>query len=304
MRLSKYHLAIIAVIITNLIWGASPPIFKWALTDIPPFTFAFFRFFLASLLLLPFSLHHLMISRQAFLKLSLLAFLGFFLQISLLLFGLSLSPSLNAPIIISSAPIFLIFGSFFMLHERVRTKTAIGTLVSLLGVLVIVLRPLFDNGFDGNIIGNFLFILTTLSMVLYTLLLKEYNLPYSARTITFWLFALASMIFFPFFLWETSSMQVMEIFTYRAILGILFGAIGTSVLAYLLYNAAITHIKASDIGIFLYIDPLVTALIAVPLLGEKITILYLLGSIFVFVGIFIAEGRIHYHPFYKLKMRS
>ena len=178
---------------------------------------------------------------------------------------------------------------------------AIGTAISLIGIFIVVLRPLIDNGFDSGIIGNMLFILATLSFVLYTLLLREYDLPYRATTLTFWMFAIATAIFFPFFLWESSSTNVLSQLTFQGILGILFGAIFTSVIAYVLYNFAIKKIKMSEIGIFLYIDPIITALIAVPLLGEKITVLFLLGSLFVFLGIFVAEGRIHYHPFHRLR---
>lgn len=301
MRLHKFQLAILAIICTNLIWGASHPIFKWALEDIPPFTLAFFRFFIASLILLPFTIHHLKISHSALLRLSLLSFLGFFLHIALLLFGLKLSSSVNAPIIASSAPIFLIIGSFFMLKEKIKVKTAIGTLISLFGVIIVVLQPLLNNGFDSSIIGNILFILATLSLVLYTLLLKEYNLPYSSRTITFWMFALSTLIFFPFFLWESSFNPVVAVFTYKGIFAILFGAIFTSVIAYVFYNYAIKRVHTSEVGVFLYIDPIVTALIAIPLLGERITPLFLLGSFFVFLGIFIAEGRLQYHPIHKLR---
>ena len=301
MKLYKFQLTIVAIIITNIIWGASHPIFKWALEDIPPFTLAFFRFFFPSLILLPFTFHQLKITHTAFLKIALLSFLGFFLHISLLLFGLNLSSSINAPIIASSAPIFLIIGSYLLLKEKIKTKVAIGTIVSLLGVIIVVLRPLIDNGFDSGIIGNLLFILATLSLVLYTLLMKEYQLPYKSSTITFWMFAVATTIFFPFFLWETSASPIINSLTYQGIIGILFGALFTSVVAYVLYNYAIKRVNANEIGIFLYIDPVITALIAVPLLDEKITPLFLLGSFFVFLGIFVAEGRIHYHPFHKLR---
>lgn len=301
MKLNKLHLAIVAIIVTNLIWGASVPLFKWSLQDVPPFTFAFLRFFLASLILLPFTFHHLKISSKALLQLTLLAFLGFFLHISLLLFGLTLSSSLNAPIIASSAPIFLIIGGFFLLHEKIKIKTAIGTLISLIGICIVVLRPLIDTGFDSSIVGNILFILSTLTLVLYTLLLREYNLPYRATTITFWMFAIATAIFFPFFLWESGSSNVLSQLTFQGIAGILFGAIFTSVIAYVFYNFAIKRVPTNEIGVFLYIDPIVTALIAVPLLGEKITTLFIIGSIFVFLGIFVAEGRLHYHPLQKFK---
>jgi len=39
---------ILAIIIAEVIWGAAPPIFKYSLQEVPPFTLAFIRFFTAS----------------------------------------------------------------------------------------------------------------------------------------------------------------------------------------------------------------------------------------------------------------
>jgi len=41
--------------------------------------------------------------------------------------------------------------------------------------------------------------------------------------------------------------------------------------------------------------------VAVPLLHETITGTYVLGAVLVFFGIFIAEGRLNYHPLQKLR---
>ena len=52
-----YMNPVIALIIANIIWGAAAPIFKLALTNIPPFTLGFIRFFFAGSILLPIMLH-------------------------------------------------------------------------------------------------------------------------------------------------------------------------------------------------------------------------------------------------------
>ena len=171
-----------------------------------------------------------------------------------------------------------------------------GTGVSLVGVLIIILRPLLDDGVNGAIIGNVLLVFSTLSFVVYTLLLKEFKLHYSSQTITFWLFAIATVLFFPFFLWENATTDIFTILDLRGLIGILFGAVFTSVLAYGFYNFAIRRIATNEVGIFLYIDPVIAVLIALPLLGETITKSFIVGSILVFLGIYIAERRIHYHP--------
>lgn len=299
MKLSKIQLAIVALIITNIIWGAAPPIFKWSLKNIDPFTFAFYRFFLSTLILLPFTIHKIKVSHHDFLRLILLSFIGFFLHISLFLFGLKLTSSISFPIIMSSAPVFLILGSVLLLKEKILPRTVTGTFVSLIGVLIVILLPYLREGFDGEIIGNILYVFSAISFVCYTLLLKEYKLNYSSVTVTFWLFAIATVLFFPFFLWESAGKNPGSIIDTPAAIGILFGAVFVSVVAYLLFNVAIKRVVVNEIGVYLYIDPIVTAVIAFYLLGETISFPFLVGALMVFLGIFITEKRIHYHPFHK-----
>lgn len=299
MKFTKSHAAVLALIGANIIWGASPPIFKWALDAIPPFTFIFIRFLLASLMLLPFTIHDLRIKRSDIPKVIALAFVGFTLHIPTIFLGLTLAPSINVSIISSSAPIVLLIGSYFMLKERLKKKTLFGTMLGLSGILLIILMPVIEKGFVGEIVGNLLFIVSMISFSLYTILMKEFKLPYSPKTLTFWIFAFATISFFPMYLFESQGAPLH--IPLQGLIGILFGAIFTSNLAYMLFNFAVSHIHANEVGVFLYIDPIVTVLVAVPLLGEEITLTFLLGALLVFSGIFIAEGRLHYHPFHKLR---
>lgn len=300
MRFSKYQLAVLALIGTNIIWGASSPIFKWSLMDVDPFTFAFFRFFLASLFLLPLTIHKLKINKHDLITFFVLAFFGFFIHISLFLFGLTMTSSINAPIIGSGAPVFLILGSFFFLKEKINRRIMLGTLVSLAGVFIIILRPIFDHGLDGTISGNILLVLSTISFVFYAILLKKHSFRHSSTTVTFYLFALSSLMFLPFFLWQSASQDILYLLDFRALFGIFFGAIFTSVLGYVFFNFAIRFVKASETGIYLYIDPVVAVLIAIPLLGEHVTRSFVLGSVLVFLGILLAERRLNYHPLQRL----
>lgn len=304
MKFSKYHLAVLALILTSIIWGASSAIFRWSLESISPLSFAFLRFFLASLILLPFTIRNLKITHHDLISLFVLSVVGFVLQIGLILIGLSISTSINSSVILTSAPIFLILGSIYLFREKVTNRVVFGTIISLLGVITIILRPLFDQGLDGTITGNLLFLLSTLALVCYTLLLKHYVTHLKTTTVTFYLFGIAAIIFFPFFLADSGGKSILQSLTIQASIGILFGAVFTSIFGYLFYNYGIKVIKSSEVGIFLYIDPIVTALVAVPLLHEKITITFLLGTILVFVGIFVAEKRLHYHPFHFFFRKS
>ena len=301
MQLGKIRLAVLALILANIIWGASFPIYKWSLEIIPPFSFAFFRFFIGALIILPLVLKSLKIEKEDIPKLILVSIVSVTIQIPLLFFGLKLSPSINAPIIISSGPIFLIIASVIFLKEKLKYKVLIGTLVSLLGVLAIILRPFLEGGFTGfGVLGNFLIFAATLCGVVQAIILKEITEKNNPLTITFWMFLIGSIPLLPAVLWESQSFNITQI-NMQGLIGLSYGIVLAAVLAHYFLAYGIKFIKASEVGIFTYVDPIATIIVAVPLLHEVITFPYLIGAALVFLGIFIAEGRVHYHPVHKLK---
>src|SRR3989344_8173260 len=301
-ELGKIRLAVLALIIANIIWGASFPIYKWSLEVIPPFSFAFFRFFIGALIIFPFVIKFLKVAKEDITKLILVAIISVTVQIPLLFFGLNLSPSINAPIIISSGPIFLIIASVIFLKEKLKLKVLLGTLISLFGVLAIILRPFIEGGFSQEgILGNFLIFLATLCGVIQAIILKEITVNNKPLTITFWMFLIGSLPLLPAVIWESSSFNLLEINTQGAI-GLIYGIVLAAVIAHYFLAFGIKYIKASEVGIFTYVDPIATVIIAVPLLHEVITFPYLIGAALVFLGIFIAEGRVHYHPVHKLRV--
>lgn len=293
--------AILALIVANIIWGAASPIFKLALQNIPPFTLAYIRFLGAALVLLPFVFHHMHIDKKDIFKIFLIAFFGITINISFFFLGLKLSPSINAPIIASSGPVFLYLFSIFLLKEKPHPKVLFGMVVSLLGVITIVGQPLLENGFDGKIVGNLFFILATFGAVGHALISKDILTKYRATTVTFWTFLIGAATFLPLAIREIQSANPFPTLDYRGWTGIIFGIFLSSALGYCLFEWGIQKIDAQEVGIFTYIDPVIATLIALPLLGEQITTIYLMGSILIFLGIAIAEGRLHYHPLHKLK---
>ena len=301
MKISKRKLAIIALIVANIIWGSSFPLYKWALNDVPPFTFVFLRFFIGALVVLPFTNHDLYIEKEDWWKLIGGSFIGITVAISLLFLGLQLAPSINAPIIFSSSPALLLLAAFFYLREKPKSKVVIGTAVSLIGVLLIIIRPVLENGFKGAILGNMFFIGAIIADTMHTIVLKKFINKYSTLKLVFWSFIIGALPLIPLVVNESKTFNLFRDLTLHGYIGVLYGALLATVIAHTLYTYGVKVIRTSELGIFNYVDPVTTALVAIPLLGESVTFFYLLGSALVFLGIFIAERRIHYHPFHLLK---
>lgn len=225
-----------------------------------------------------------------------------FLHVATYFIGLKSAPAINAPIIASAGPVFMILLSIRVLHERPKHKVISGTALSLAGVVVIIFRSIYEMSTSaGTITGNLLFLSATLLSVFHAIVAKEILKKYSSLLVTFMYFLTTSLLFAPLFIWEVKTVGFLPNLDIRGIVGIMVGIFLTSTLAHSLYIFGISKIKASEIGIFSYIDPVAAVVIALPLLGEKITLSYLIGSALVFLGIFIAEGRIHWHPIHRLK---
>ena len=301
MLSNKRRLGILALIITNIIWGFASPIFKLALQNIPPFTLAYLRFLGAALILLPFSFKKLEVKKEDLGNLFLLSLFGITINITFFFFGLARAPSINAPIIASAGPVFVYLFSIIFLHEAPRRRVVTGLILSLLGVLTIVGQPIIENGFNLSVLGNVFFVVATIGAVGHIIFSKKILSKYSAITITFWSFVIGACTFLPFFIYELLTADPFSAIDYRGWTGLVFGILFSSTAAYLLFAWGVKQLQAQEVGIFTYIDPLAAILLAIPLLGETITLIFIIGSTLVFLGIFIAEGRIHWHPIQKLR---
>lgn len=295
---------ILALIITNVIWGAASPIFKFALGNIPPFTLAFIRFFLASFIFLPLVIKKW--QKISFSDLFLACLAGFFgitVNIAFFFLGLLKAPSINAPIITSSAPIILFLFSVIFLKERPKRTVFLGMFIALIGTLTIILSPFLLDGKKfvlGQFSGNLFFVLAMLGMVLKPIFNKKTSVRINVYQITFIEFIFGALTFLPFMFGELQKWSFNQL-DVRGLTGIIFGVFFSSALAYFLFNWGISKLPAQEVGIFYYIDPIIALLIAMPLLNEYPTIYYFFGAVLVFLGIFIAEKRLHYHPIHKIK---
>ncbi len=297
---------IIALIIANIIWGAAAPLFKFALTNIPPFTLAFIRFFFAGLLFIPLIINrHYTITKRQLLNICIGAFFSISINIGFFFLALPKTVSINAPIIASGQPIFIFILSVLFLKEKLHKRVFLGILLSFFGVLVIILSPLLLNHGttlaqkESALEGNLYLVIATIGSVLQILINKKVLREVNFRIVTTISFLFGALSFIPFIypelqVWSFSHLDL------HGWVGIIFGVFFSSALGYGLFMYGVSKIEAQEVGIFTYIDPVIAILIAIPLLGEHPSPLFFFGSVLVFIGILIAEKRLHWHPVHRV----
>src|SRR3989344_377117 len=101
----KFNSAILYLVLAAVIWGATVPIMKITLREIPLFSLIVLRMTVASCLIFPFAYKHLKAVKKEDLKLLFLAaFFGTNLNLAFFFYGLEFSKAINGSVILATTP--------------------------------------------------------------------------------------------------------------------------------------------------------------------------------------------------------
>lgn len=291
----KYNNVFLIILITALIGGATPVFVKIALREIPPFTFTFLRFFIASILILPFFLRlKPKINSKAIgmLILSLLATIN----VTLFAFGVKLTTASISQLLYMAVPIFAGILSYVFLKEKITTKKIIGILIGFLGTLIVILLPLFGNSspFAGDLTGNFLIIVAVISFSIYTVFSKKAQNEYSPMYLTALFIFITALVLSVFAVSDyAANPNWWRFISNETIFATLYvGSIGTFGF-YLLFQYAIKHSTPTVASTTGYIQTIATFMWAFILLGEQLTPYFALGSALAFLGAWLTSQTKH-----------
>jgi drug/metabolite transporter (DMT)-like permease len=290
--------ALLAITIAAMIWGANAPISKWTLQFISVETLAFIRFYFAFIIFYLIFKPNLKIAKKDIPLMFLCGFIGISIHIPLLYIGLTLTGAINAAIIASSVPILTLFFSRFFLKEKISKKFIIGGLLGLFGVIFIILEPLFEEGLSNNLVGNLLLLGAVVSFIIYEIISKKLTKKnYHATTITTYSYLIGFISFLPFYLMDITKNGIYFLNS-QTLIGIFYILFFSSLIAIPLWQWGISKLEISRVGFFLYLDPVVAFIVAFFLLGEIVTVHMLIGALFIFIGLYIAENTLHFPHFH------
>ena len=259
-----------------------------ALADAPGTVSAFYRMTIAALLVaLPFLQHTRSQGKplpRLGIRYALLGGLLFALDVSLWATGITLSGPTTPTLLANTAPLWVGLGAMLIFHERLTTMFWIGLAVAMVGALL-VLGADFSQGPELGL-GTFLGLLAAIFYGAYYLVTQRGRV-YLGTLSYFWITtftAAITLLIINAILGNSLVGYSLE--TYLAFLGL--GIIAQSV-GWLTINYAQGYLPASIVAPTLLGQPVVTATIAVLLLGETFTAGHILGGILVLAGVYVVH---------------
>ncbi|MGJ0625826.1 DMT family transporter [Xenorhabdus bovienii] len=275
--------------IAVLIWSINAVVSKAAATSIEPAAIAFYRWFIAFLVLTPFVLWPVLKQRKVVIqywwKLLILGTLGMVLNQSMAYYAAHTVSATLIGIFTSLIPLLTVIISIFALRVAPTVGITLGTVFSLFGLVWLVSKgepaSLLEHGLG---IGEVMLFIASASYALYGVLTKRWAIPLPNWQSLYIQIGFSLLLLLPNFM-MTEDVRL----TSDNISLVLFAGIPASILAPYLWIQGVTRLGANMTSIFMNLAPVFTAIIAIVFLHERMQSYHLIGGGIVLAGVILAQ---------------
>lgn len=285
-------LVVAALIAQQLLSVGTHLIGKSTLNAIGPLSTALLRFLTASaafLVILLLRGERSRIARADIPKILWLGLLAVPLNQSCFLFGLAQSTASHASLLYALTPLCVLLIARKVLHEENAGAKLFGVLVAFAGTIFIFL----DRGLAREMSmmrGDILLLLAVIAWAVYTTSSKELLVRYDPITLTGWSIITGTAMMLPgAFL--PGAIPPLAAMTPAVWGGILYLAVGTSVIAYALWSYALRRIDASKVAVTTNAQPVLTSVASYFLFHERFGPAFFAGAALILFGVTWVETR-------------
>lgn len=196
----------------------------------------------------------------------------------------------NTSLIVCLCPLFAaLLIALFYKSERMRSVQIVGMLMAALGVLVVVLNGHFVLHLSP--LGDALAFAACLCWAVYSLLMipagKRYDTVFVTRKVFF--YGLLSMI--PYFMLRPGFPPMDVVLRPDILSNLLFLGCVASMLCFVAWNWVMKKLGAVIATNYVYFNPVTTVLFAWVMLSEQITIYFLIGTVLILAGMYLADKK-------------
>lgn len=275
---------------TQIMWGATFVSTKILLKHFLPAEVLFTRAVLAFLLLLLFYPHRLKLKdKRHEILFAGSGLFGIVLYFMLENTALTMTYASNVGIIVACAPFFVaVVVGFFFPSEKTGWKFYIGFIVAITGIIAISLNG--QRNFALNPLGDGLAFLAMVSWGFYSALIRKIGeLEYPTIAVTRRIYFYGIIFLIPVLIEQKASFKPEILLRPEIAFNFIFLGFCASAMGFLLWNLATKWIGAIKTSIYIYVSPVVTVVLSVLILHEKITMVSVIGTMLIFIGLVISQ---------------
>jgi drug/metabolite transporter (DMT)-like permease len=284
----KAHLAILTA---NIIYGANFTIAKEVMPKyIYPSGFILLRVAGALSLywLFSFFFPKEKVERKDLFTLFLCGLFGVAINQLLFFAGLNITTPINAGIVMITTPIMVLIGANVMIKERITIYKLAGIVLGVLGAFLLIGAGKSVSFNANTALGDFFILVNAASFAIYMVMVKPLMAKYQTITVLKYVFLFGFLFVVPFGLPEVLVVDWQNI--PRVIwYAILFVVIATTFFAYTLNTYALRILSPSIVSIYIYLQPILAAAIALYYGKDHLTFIKVLSAVMIFLGVYLVS---------------
>jgi len=279
------------ICLVNVIFGLNMVVSKSILPDkISPegLTLARVLFACAAFWITSFFSRREKIEKKDLFMLFICSMTGIVLNQGAFLKGLNSTSPVDASVLTTCSPMFVIVLAFFFLKEPITLKKAAGVLIGASGAIFLILSGNHSGGSASSMSGNMLIITGGLMYAVYLTIAKPLTLKYSSVTIMKWMFLFAAIVLLPFEYEEMlESPSFIAPYNPQTLWSIFFVLFGATYLAYMMIPMALKRIRPTTLSMYNYLQPLIASLVATFIGQDTITWEKIISAMLIFSGVYL-----------------
>lgn len=258
----------ILIMLANILFGASMPVFKYLLTaDVPPEAITIMRAIFACMMfwLVSFFMPKEKVLPKDLCLLFVCALCGVGINQWLFVIGLKNSSPVNASIIATAVPIFVLLLAALVLKEPITAKKSLGVFLGVSGGLLLVFNSTQTTSGTNSLWGDMLMLLNQLMYSVYLVLSKPLSRRYSSVIMMKWMFLFSTLALAPFCLQYMQYVPMFhrETFNVSQLYALLYLLFGATFVSFMLIPMALKQIRPTTVSMYNYVQPIIASAIAV-----------------------------------------
>jgi len=163
-----------------------------------------------------------------------------------------------------------------------------GMLLAMAGIAALKLFQDESTAAHATWFGDVFVFLSTLTFALFTVFGKPLTRRHTSATVNTFAYVGGAIVLAPMTIWQAASFPLSRI-SMTGWMCALYMALFPSIAAYLIYYYALTHIPASRVASFSYLQPVFATAMAVFLLNERLTAPVIAAGVGILAGVYITE---------------
>lgn len=281
-----------AAIVTVAVWGTTFISTKVLLGDFTPVEILLIRFVLGLAVLCVISPRWLrLIDRRQEIWFAAAGLTGVCLYYLMENIALVYASASSIGVIVSSAPLFTgILATLFLKEEPLQPRFFAGFIAAMAGILLISFGG--GAGAEFDLVGDLMALAAAVAWGAYSILTRRISaFGYPTIAVTKRIFCWGVLFMMPGVLVMGFHPPMEALLRPQGLLNLLYLGVCASAGCFVLWNFALRRLGALRTSVYIYATPAITVVMAGVLLGERLTLLSVLGTVLVIAGLLLSEGR-------------